>query len=497
MTRMIAERFVFHQRSQQPNESAAVYVAELRRLATNCTFGDFLDEALRDRFVCGLRTVAMQKRLLTEAGLTLKKAVELAQGMEAADASAKKLQGGEIHGTETPIHRAETRERGRTEEPCYRCGGIDHTASNFRFRETVCNRCRKRGHIARACRGGGLNRRQGQRTNQPNAQVRGGPFSSRPIHAIEQEPIFSDQPRVPAASLRVPLTDDPLEYTMFRVGERKTQVQRPIVVSMRVNGRDVPMEVDTGAAVSIISVATRSKTFPECPLLNTSAILTTYTGEQMAVAGEMAVEVSQGEQREKLRLIVVEGDGPSLLGREWLEKIRLDWSAICKVVPDNSKLGALLRKYQGVFEEGMGKMNTFTASLQMKPYAKPKFCKARSVPFSLKEAVEKELDRLEEARAIQKVPHSQWAAPIVPVPKANGKLRLCGDYKVTINHFLEVEQYPLPKPDELFATLAGGKKFTKIDLTNAYQQMALDEDSSTLVTINTHRGLYQYTRLPF
>ena len=173
---VIAERFVFHQRSQQPNESAAVYVAELRRLATNCTFGDFLDEALRDRFVCGLRTVAMQKRLLTEAGLTLKKAVELAQGMEAADTSAKKLQGGEIHGTETPIHRAETRERGRTEESCYRCGGIDHTASNCRFRETVCNRCRKRGHIARACRGGGLNRRQGQRTNQPNAQVRGGPF---------------------------------------------------------------------------------------------------------------------------------------------------------------------------------------------------------------------------------------------------------------------------------------------------------------------------------
>ena len=111
-------------------------------------------------------------------------------------------------------------------------------------------------------------------------------FSSRPIHAIEQEPIFSDQPRVPAASLRVPLTDDPLEYTMFRVGETKTQVQLPIVVSMGVNGRDVPMEVDTGAAVSIISVATRGKTFPECPLLNTSAILTTYTGEQMAVAGE-------------------------------------------------------------------------------------------------------------------------------------------------------------------------------------------------------------------
>ena len=60
---------------------------------------------------------------------------------------------------------------------------------------------------------------------------------------------------------------------------------------------------------------------------------------------------------------------------------------------------------------------------------------------------------------------------------------------MTINPFLEVEQYPLPKPDELFATLAGGKKFTKIDLTNAYQQMALDEDSST-------RGYHQHASWP-
>ena len=93
--------------------------------------------------------------------------------------------------------------------------------------------------------------------------------------------------------------------------------------------------------------------------------------------------------------------------------------------------------------------------------------------------------------------HSKWAAPIVPIPKEGGKLRLCGDYKVTINPVLEIDQYPLPKPDDLFATLAGGKQFTKIDLTHAYQQMNLEESSRELVTVNTHKGLYRYTRLPF
>ena len=62
---------------------------------------------------------------------------------------------------------------------------------------------------------------------------------------------------------------------------------------------------------------------------------------------------------------------------------------------------------------------------------------------------------------------------------------------------LEIDQYPLPKPDDLFATLAGGKQFTKIDLTHAYQQMNLEESSRELVTVNTHKGLYHYTRLPF
>ena len=76
-------------------------------------------------------------------------------------------------------------------------------------------------------------------------------------------------------------------------------------------------------------------------------------------------------------------------------------------------------------------------------------------------------------------------------------LRLCGNYKVTVNLALEVDRYPLLKPDDLFATLAGGKCFTKIDLTHGYQQMALDKQSRELVTVDTHKRVYCYTTLPF
>ena len=114
-------------------------------------------------------------------------------------------------------------------------------------------------------------------------------------------------------------------------------------------------------------------------------------------------------------------------------------------------------------------MNSFEAELHLKPGCRPKFCKARPVPFALLGAVERELERLEKAGVVEKVERSTWAAPVVPVPKNDGHIRLCGDYKITINADLEVDKYPLPKPDDLFASLAGGKTFSIIDLMHAYQ----------------------------
>lgn len=93
--------------------------------------------------------------------------------------------------------------------------------------------------------------------------------------------------------------------------------------------------------------------------------------------------------------------------------------------------------------------------------------------------------------------HSDWATPIVAVPKKDGTVRLCGDYKVTINPMLQIDQYPVPSSRVLLSTLAEGKKFTKLDLTSAYQQTILDEDSAKLFTLNTHQNLYRCTCLPF
>ena len=131
------------------------------------------------------------------------------------------------------------------------------------------------------------------------------------------------------------------------------------------------------------------------------------------------------------------------------------------------------------------------------PEAQPRFCKPRSVPFVLRSKVEQELTRLEHAGVIEPVQFSHWAAPIVPVLKQDCSLRVCGDYKVTVNRAAKTDCFPLPHMDDLLASLTRGKAFSKLDLAHAYQQIELDEESKTLVVINTHKGLFRCNRLPF
>ena len=122
-------------------------------------------------------------------------------------------------------------------------------------------------------------------------------------------------------------------------------------------------------------------------------------------------------------------------------------------------------------------MKGIEVELQTKPSAKPRFLKPRSVPYILKQKVEKELLRLESLGIISPVKTSKWAAPIVPVMKKNGSVRVCGDFKTTFNQVSVTESYPLPRIEELFSNLKGGNYFTKLDMSNAYLQLPLAESS--------------------
>lgn len=125
------------------------------------------------------------------------------------------------------------------------------------------------------------------------------------------------------------------------------------------------------------------------------------------------------------------------------------------------------------------------------------FKKPPPIPFAFKEKVIAELKRLEQEGVIEKVQNSIWSTPLVLVTKADRvtNTRVCANYKVTINKYLQNFNYPLPRIEEIFAALQGGQLFTKLDFLNAYNQLEVDEETAELLAWSTPYGIYKVKRL--
>ena len=314
---VIAERFEFHRRVQKENETVAGYMAELRTLADKCEFGTYLSEALRDRLVCGLRSEAIRRRLLTEEDLTLEKAYSTAHGMEAAQLRAGELRPsppelqseGSVQFVPTTGRKpasatstsVSTRRTANT--ACWHCGKTNHSPDSCFFRRQKCRACGKHGHIARMCK-------------------RSETASPRRANVVQQEEDSSDAGEDNPAS-------EPEEFSLFHVSRVKPAYSKAgFTVDLVVDEKPLVMELDTGASVSLVSERTWRKLFPRVPLEHSEIRLSTYSGEGLPVLGKRTVQVQYGTQEAYLPLIVVKGSESPLFGRNWLEAIKIDWGSI-------------------------------------------------------------------------------------------------------------------------------------------------------------------------
>ena len=170
----------------------------------------------------------------------------------------------------------------------------------------------------------------------------------------------------------------------------------PYKVTLQLNGLSVEMEIDTGAALSIISEATQKPVFPKAHLSKSSVALQTYSSEPFTVLGQMKVSVSYNGYDGNHSLLVVKDKSSNLIGRDWLNVIRIDWASIkALAVGKLVSVDRLVKKYPNVFSPGVGTMKNIRAQLSLREGSKPRFCRARKVPYALKQSVGKELDRLE------------------------------------------------------------------------------------------------------
>ncbi len=277
--------------------------------------------------------------------------------------------------------------------------------------------------------------------------------------------------------------------TVYRVGKISTC---PIRVELEVEGQPFMMKVDTGAALSLISECQLQQVLPRAKPKRTSAVLRTYISEQIPVVGEVRVTVQYSTQHKQLTLYVIKGEGPCLIGREWLRIICLDWKVIGMIAVDQSstRLSTLLDTNSEIFKDKLETMEGIQAKLTLREGATPRFHRPRPVPLYSKEY---RRVRTEEAGGSSGRSTEVIGQCPLSLFQKRMEVRVCGDYKFTVNQALSVDQCPLPKPEDLFATLANGKTFTKLDVLQAYQQMLLDGESIKHIRSSPYHPVFYET----
>ena len=240
---MHLQRTKFEARSRLPNETIPEFVSALRDLSKHCQFGASLEERLCERIVRGLNNQKVQRTLLRESSLELKKAISIAQAAEITDFGSKELceskEGRKFNyvnksKVNTPskvggkFNNHQSRQQGRPEHQalCYRCGN-NHPGKQCRFINTVCSACNKTGHLHRVCK----------TTSQPQSAK---PHSS------------SKGNKKPQRNFKKFLKKEGEEETCH-LYSLKTENQA-IWADLEVDGKKMKFQVDTGASHSVITV---------------------------------------------------------------------------------------------------------------------------------------------------------------------------------------------------------------------------------------------------
>lgn len=510
-THVLASRYKFLKTDMKPHQSYTEWVAELRGIARDCQFvcpkdscnQSTVDSCIRDVIVLLTPHEYVRSQALQLANPSLQEVLKIASTFETTQAARKVICDGSepevftlsssnqasrqlYHSSPqksssrsfnthrpTPLRR---RNSDCSPESVTSFGRHDFDVPEFRkscptcfkthqrrfcrFYKSTCDSCGKLGHMSKVC-----------------------------CSKSKVEVDFLDE----VQTISLPITESNLRYH----------------INVTINGKHLQMTLDSGATCSMIGPETYKRL--GSPVLHPpSSYLKAYGGVNIPLKGWFLAKVKVKSQTKFLRLLVTNiSGGANIFGTPWFHAFNISISApgaeeintlSSKEYTEPSvqkRLDEIKKENASIFEPGLGTCTTFQAAFHLKDNARPRFFKPRPIPFSQYDTVKLEIERLQSLGIIKPIKASQWAAPMVVVSKPNGKVRLCGDFKVTINPQIDIDRYPLPRFEELLQKLKGGKRFSKIDLADAYLQLELNEEAKRLAVINTPFGLFQYQRLAF
>lgn len=459
-TNEVYESYKFHIRCQSETENIDTYLAVLRKMAKACNFADE-ERMIRDRIVIGIKEESVREKLLERPKLTLKEAVEICRAHETSRAQNREMASTDLnrlkgkyrtstkssasdrlnHNKSSPHDHQENYQTKKRK--CNWCGRLSNHKKNncpAQVQKAQCDKCRKVGHYAVACRSA---------VNNLN-------------------------------------DSDSEDLEMGTISSNIDSVNSQWKIPIKLGNCTHTFKLDTGADVTVVpeKLVPKSKR----PLQKSDKRLYGAGQNKITVVGMFSDTIEYNGRSSKQKIYVVKNLKEPLLGMPAI----LDLNLI-QIIGEVTNDGVPENLYRG-----LGKLRYSKYKIHLKdnvmPYA---VSTPRRLALPLKDKVKHELDNLEALGVIKPVTKpTPWCSPIVVVPKSHEDIRLCVDY-TRLNEAVMRENFPLPTTDQLLAQLSGSVMFSKLDCNSGFHQIELEEESQELTTFITPYGRYCYTRLPF
>ncbi|XP_064464778.1 uncharacterized protein K02A2.6-like [Ornithodoros turicata] len=377
-------------------------------------------------------------------------ALAIAKQVEQAQTESALLATQQHHATVSAVARHEK----KTPNACYRCGSTKHLANSpsCPARNKTCRSCKRKGHFESVCR------------QKSSAQ---------------------------ATSVKEVDVD---VYTT------STSTTKPIFCEIQAAGVPLRLLVDTGSAVSLLPSNVYHEKFSHRPLHKSGVVLRDYSKAIISTEGIFSATVCFGDRTATCTFHVVR-KGAAIAGMDMLRALDIaivPAQQLCRKVSATpaAQVPPCLAKYPTLFSEELGLAKGYRHKVTMRTSVEPVQQKLRRLPLEVRQKVSEELQKLEQSDIIERIDASEWVSPIVAVWKKTGELRLCVDLRKP-NTAIVIDSHPLPHMEDIFHHLAGASYFSKLDLSSAYHQMELAEESRNLTAFITHEGLFRYKRVCF
>lgn len=446
---------------KRSDETVSQWYARVKSLALKCKFSA-LDEYVRDRFIIGMvdndklfdkmceederldLPTALKKALLQETkmkGKAMSSDVNFVRGGQQRSAS----QITKSSNSTSNNNNNNSNHTGRSRTPYRHCGWKSHQSGSCKFKEAICRSCGKKGHLSPICRNKDKKANNFIDLHTPQTK----------INCISNEFLNFSNTGNNARVTSARANGNNEIFSISKVSDSGV-ASKSFRLTVSINGIQFDeVKCDTGAPCSLISIGMFDKFFDRKLLKIRRNDFTDYGGHPLSYFADFEASVMYRNECVKVTFIITKASQPILLGESFLNPFRFRLLQVNAISMNNKDfiVDKIKSEFSDVFKSELGRFSGAKVHLELKSDATPKFFKPRAVPLAWKSKIENKLKELRDIGMLEPIDNSEWGTPIVPIVKSTGDLRICGDYKVTLNQFLVDFKYPLPRIEEIFASL--------------------------------------------